>query len=265
MSEERSETENEIVVESTEATIEAGTEEIEKPSGEDEIQDAEKESKPETEQKPEDPAESKEKDTEKPKRKTRAQKRIERQQKRIKELEDALAQKKQEPEDEVSIDDFDTYDEYEEALKKREGEAGQKVEAPKPDPRIGYLLEDGAEVYDDFEAAVTANDLVISQDLLEEILESDKAPEVAYYLAGNKKEAESISNMAPRQIAREVAKIELKLSGKPKPKIKTDAPPPIDPVSGTSSNAKSIDDDDLSFEEHEKMLNESKRSSNGWL
>lgn len=87
--------------------------------------------------------------------------------------------------------------------------------------------------YPDIEAKVF-NDptLPMSQEMAETIMESEKGPEIAYYLASNREQAQRIRSMAPLAAAMEIGRIEAKLS-LPKPRTETKAPPPPSTVKGT--------------------------------
>lgn len=67
------------------------------------------------------------------------------------------------------------------------------------------------------------------------ILEAgEKAPLVAYYLAKNPRAASDLNAMSPLEAAREIGRIEGKVSA-PKPKTATSASPPIAPLKGGAS------------------------------
>jgi len=205
-------------------------------------------------------------EAEKKPKKTRSQRRIERQQDTIKELEAKLEKKESTPvveKEELDIDDFENYDEYEEALEKQEEKSTEPeeegTELTQRDKDIGYLFEDGAEEYEDFDKLVGADDLAISQDMLSEIIDSDKSVDLAYHLATHKDKAKEIAGMTPSKMRRELIKIELSLNNeKPKLVRQSKAPEPISPVTGISIKGKSLNDDDLSFEEHSRLLEEAR-------
>jgi len=204
----------------------------------------------------------KEEAEEKPKKKSRAQRKIERQNRELKAKNERIAELESKPaakEDTTVIDsdDYENYDDYLEALASQEEEKPEKEE-PKleEDSRVKDLFDDGNEDYDDFDEKVRDKDLIVSEDLLNEIFEADNPSEVAYYLANNKKLSEKLSSMTPREIAKEVTKIELKLETKPAKSVQvSNAPEPITPLEGNSTKKKSLDDDNLSFEDHEALLN----------
>ena len=86
-----------------------------------------------------------------------------------------------------------------------------------------------------------------SQALVEELQSSDVGPALAYQIAKNPQLANSLSQLSPREVAREVGRLEAKVS-LPNPNRTTKAPPPLKSVAGgaaapadLSSLAKSMD------------------------
>jgi len=203
---------------------------------------------------------------EKKPKKSRAQRKIERQNRELKQANERIAELESKPQAKedapiLDADDFEDYDEYLEALASQDEEpkpkeAEKKEEKPQADNRIDDMFEDGIEDHEDFDKLVRDKDLKISEPLLNEILEAENPSDVAYYLATNKELSEKISSMTPRQIAKEVVKIELILEDKPQKSVQVSkAPEPITPLEGNSSKQKSLNDDNLSFEDHEALLN----------
>ena len=212
----------------------------------------------------------------KPKKKSRTQRRIERVTRENADLREQLADQSnaEDKPEELNIDDFEDYDEYITALAEQETKVKKK---PKVDAKkqvnkgiLNDTLEDGNEDYDDFEELVRANDLALTGDILEEVLESEIASDILYHLASNKDETREIAGMTPRARQKALMKIELSLESKEnatvKKKIKSSAPEPITPVNGDSSKPVSLDDDELPFGEYEKEFNRQQAShkSNGW-
>lgn len=247
-------------------------------------------------------AETPKKDEFKPKKKSRAQRRIEAQQRTIKELRAKLEaqQSQQKPEvkpvenknseSEPDVDDFDSYEDYLEALEKYE--ASLENTAPVPDTkqkevqtdekqgkqdvdthfadRIAEVLNEGKQEFADFEKVVMKDDLPLSQELLNEVIESDYAPEILYKLGGNPKMSEELSLLSqtdPERLKREIVKLEVKLeeeeNGQTQTKKITKAPEPINPVEGTSALSKSVDDEDLSFNEYEELMKKKQNQERG--
>ena len=89
----------------------------------------------------------------------------------------------------------------------------------------------------------------ISDEVADLIMTSDMGTKVAYHLGQNHAEARRISQMTPVEAARELGRLEAKLSAPPpKPKT-TKAPPPIDPVQG---GAGGVDPEKMDFRAYEK-------------
>ena len=73
---------------------------------------------------------------------------------------------------------------------------------------------------------------------------SEIGPDVIYWLGNNPKEAARISNLPPILQAREIGKIEVKLTSNPPVKKTSTAPAPIAPVAARSSGSPSYDTTD---------------------
>jgi hypothetical protein len=80
--------------------------------------------------------------------------------------------------------------------------------------------------------------------MAETIKASDLGPDLAYWLGTNPKEADRISRLSPLMQAREIGKIEVKISNAPVQKRTTSAPAPISPIAARSSNNSSYDTTD---------------------
>ena len=216
---------------------------------------------------------------EKPKKQrkpSRAERRIRAQQERIKELEKKVSEnekaeeKPKEKPQEPNIDDFETYEEYEEELNKyeeslndRESDSS-KEEAPKQETtldqnEINMVLEDGIEKYDDFKEVVLDDTLPLTEEALSLAIESDKAEDILYYIGIHKDYAEEIAGLSGMALAKEIGKLEVLVDKEVKKsgKKQTKAPEPIKPVDGGGVTPKTMDDDDISYEEYEKLLNKS--------
>lgn len=94
--------------------------------------------------------------------------------------------------------------------------------------------------YADFDEVVLDPSVPITAQVANIIRGSDNAADIAYYLGKNRAEALSIAQMHPLSAAREIGRIEAKLSA-PKPRTETKAPPPITPGKASGSGAKSPD------------------------
>lgn len=96
--------------------------------------------------------------------------------------------------------------------------------------------------YADFDAVmnVARNGEIVGQAISEMILESDIPHDLAYHLGKNPEQARALSNMNPVQAAREIGRIEARLS-LPKAKTQSTAPDPINPVRGNARTPKNPD------------------------
>ena len=189
-------------------------------------------------------------------------------QKRIKELEGNNSD--QEVKEPVESD-FDTYDQYLDALDKYDSTAETKEPAKdsendkQKDTSTDNTLTDSQrsamEVIretigsaenkpGDFEAIALNPEVPITGEMLEALAECDDPAKVMYHLGKNKDTAESIANKSPAQQMREIAKLDLTVKvSPPKPVKTTNAPDPISPVNGSEQQTKS--DSEMSFAEFE--------------
>ena len=104
--------------------------------------------------------------------------------------------------------------------------------------------EEARTKYDDFEQVAYNPKLPITDVMAETIRASDVGPDVAYYLGANPKEADRISRLPPFLQAKELGKIEVRLTDNPPVKRTTSAPAPITPVTARSGNNPSFDTTD---------------------
>lgn len=162
------------------------------------------------------------------------------------------------PKDKPSSDQFQTYDAYLEALADWKAEAkfaevqnrqreqtakqAEQEELRTRQEKQSDLLRNGEAKYEDFEEKVTSDKHVYSQPAYLAILESDISHDLIYHLASNPEEAEAISKLSPYAQAKEIGKLEDKLSSKP-PKQISKAPDPIKPVTAGKANDGKISDD----------------------
>jgi uncharacterized protein YozE (UPF0346 family) len=177
-----------------------------------------------------------------------------------------------------SADDFENHADYLEALtdwkleqKEKAKEAAKKADdlksnyqkaIEKHNERVGEFKKaqaDYEEVISDF--IEEHGDLKFSIALEDSILASDVGPQLVYHLAKNKEELDRINALSPLAAAREIGKIEARLSKKSQPlaeKKHSKAPRPIEPVNTGrgSSIRKSIYDESLSQSEYEQLRKE---------
>lgn len=107
-------------------------------------------------------------------------------------------------------------------------------------------VDKGAEKYDDFAEVALDPSVPISEVMAEAIAESDVGVELAYHLGKNRTEAARIAALGPVAAARELGKLEAKLTAAP-PIRSTSAPAPITPVKGAAKTEK--DPSDMSSKE----------------
>ena len=96
--------------------------------------------------------------------------------------------------------------------------------------------EQAREEYDDYDAVAHAEDLPVTREMGMALLESEIGPKILYWLGQNPKEAARIAQMSPLSQAREIGKIETRLSANPPVKKVSNAPEPIKPVGSRSSS-----------------------------
>ena len=153
------------------------------------------------------------------------------------------------PKEMPSIDNFESTDAYAEALALRKAEElvaqrDRQKEQAEVVEAYSEREEKARDKYDDFEDVVYNPKLRITDVMAETIQYSDLGPDLAYWLGSNPKEAERISRLAPILQAREIGKIEVRLSDNPPVKKSTSAPTPISPVTARSSGSPSHDTTD---------------------
>lgn len=108
--------------------------------------------------------------------------------------------------------------------------------------------------YDDFDEVV--GELQPNSPLVVALMEAENGEDVAYYLGKNLKEAHRIIALSPLSQIREIGKIEAKLlADPPKPKTPSQAPAPINPLTGTGSVSKDAPSDADSIGEWMKKRN----------
>ena len=165
---------------------------------------------------------------------------------------------------------FDDYDKYVDALtdyktdqklaqwKREEAQKSQDASVQEKDAKLRQNIDKGYEKYEDFEDVAMDPGVPITPMIADILSESEIPADVAYYLGKNRPEAVKISRMTPIAAAREIAKIEVKLSAEPPPetppnKQTTTAPAPINPISsGSATPGKPLED--MSMKEYEAEM-----------
>lgn len=179
------------------------------------------------------------------KRLAREQRKWEREQ----QLKQAETQVRSTPRELPSVDQFDSPEAYAEVLALRKAEEliyQRDVQKQKAviDDTYAEREEEARNKYDDFEQVAYNPNLPITDAMAETIKTSDLGPDLAYWLGSNPKEATRISRLSPLMQAREIGKIEVKLSTAPIQKRTTSAPTPVSPIVARSSNNPSYDTTD---------------------
>ena len=153
-------------------------------------------------------------------------------------------------------DQFTTTEDYLEALaeykadqkfaeltqkqKDAERETKYKSEVERQNERKSEMIQTGERKYDDFEEVVANARTEISEPAYLSILETENAADIVYHLAKNPAEADRIASLSPYAQAKEIGKLEDKLSSKP---VKlSNAPAPMTPAKGSQSITKTIED-----------------------
>jgi hypothetical protein len=144
---------------------------------------------------------------------------------------------------------FESVDAYADALATRKAEellAKREVDRQKLDLLEAYQdrEEEARGKYEDFEQVAYNPKLPITSVMAETIQASDIGPDLAYYLGTNPREADRISKLSPFIQAKEIGKLEAKISSAPILKKTTSAPPPIAPISGRGTGSPSHDTTD---------------------
>lgn len=88
-------------------------------------------------------------------------------------------------------------------------------------------VEDAREVIADFDQAMKEMDGVqVRNEVIEEIMSSDKSALISYHLAKNPSKLEALNSMSGRELAREMGRLEATVK-MPEAKKQTSAPPPL--------------------------------------
>lgn len=119
-------------------------------------------------------------------------------------------------------------------MSKSQSEAVNRVLVQKTQDDFRERLETFSDKHDDFQELVEEVAPLIKGAALDSLIESKHGPEIIYHLAKNPEEAERISNMSPLAAAREIGRIEERLSTKTV-KRTTSAPAPGKTVTGNAS------------------------------
>lgn len=139
------------------------------------------------------------------------------------------------------VDQFESPEAYAEALAMKRAEEMlhqrdlQKQQAVIEDS-YAEREEEVRNKYDDFDQVAYNPQLRVTDVMAETIKSSDMGPDLAYWLGSNPKEADRISRLSPLLQAREIGKIEAKITAEPFQKKTSSAPEPIRPVTARAAN-----------------------------
>ena len=153
------------------------------------------------------------------------------------------------PSYDLSPDQFDTYEDYADALAERKAEELLvKRETAKQTQALQeqyYEREETArDRYDDFDQVAYNPNLPVTDVMAQSIQASDVGPDVLYWLGTNPKEANRISRLGPILQAKEIGKIEASLTSAPPVRKSSTAPAPIAPVTPRASGGSVYDTTD---------------------
>jgi hypothetical protein len=145
--------------------------------------------------------------------------------------------------------DYESAQQYAEALAERKAhELLAQREAARQQAAIveAYqeLEETARDKYADFQQVAYNPNLPVTDVMAQTIQASEIGPDVIYWLGSNPKEAARISQLSPILQAREIGKIEARLTSDPPVKKTSSAPAPIAPVAARTTGGASYDTTD---------------------
>lgn len=181
------------------------------------------------------------------KRLAREQRKWEREQ--AQRLAERESQQRTAPPADLSPEQFETYDDYAEALAERIAEEKlAKREAARQQQALLEQYHDREETardkYDDFDQVAYNPELPVTEVMAQSIQASEVGPDVLYWLGVNPKEAERISRLSPILQAKEIGKIEATMASNPPVRKTSTAPAPIAPVTARSNGTPRYDTTD---------------------
>jgi hypothetical protein len=161
-------------------------------------------------------------------------------------LRQATTEKPAAPQDKPTPDRFQTTEEYVEAVSawtaerviseqitKRAQQDEARRQQADAETRTHAWSDAEAEAedrYDDYLTVTRNPALQINNSMLEVIQQSDVGPDLAYFLGKNPAEAERIAKLSPLVAAKELGKLETKISAKSVAKSAPALPDPIEPI-----------------------------------
>ncbi len=157
---------------------------------------------------------------------------------------------KQRESDEPVRDQFGTYEEFIEARAewkatkaadktlreaiKRDEQESIRAEQEKTNQQWSKRIDSARDEIDDFDEICSESEATVTPHMSSAIMESDRGPHIAYYLAKNPEEAERIAKLSPSKQMAAIVNLEEKVA---KPvKTPSKAPEPIKPVGKSASS-----------------------------
>lgn len=163
------------------------------------------------------------------------------------------------------IDDYNNFDEYVQAkaeyisdqrIEKTLAEREQRQQAERAQAERAKTVEQWQQRLEkatveipDFEEVLSSSAVPMTAIMQDAIMESEKGPQLAYYLANNADEASKIAGMSPRGAILALGRIEERLAN-PTANRTTSAPPPLTPIGSSGKVAKAPEE--MSQAEFEK-------------
>lgn len=132
------------------------------------------------------------------------------------------------------------YESLKQADAQKVAKEAEQSEASRVSERQTELIEEGERKYDDFEDVVKSDKNNYSRAAFLAILESDNKADIVYHLAKHPEEAAKIAALPAYAQAKEIGKLEDRLSAKA-PTKSSNAPSPVTPISGSKAMTKSYE------------------------
>jgi hypothetical protein len=176
---------------------------------------------------------------------------------------DAKPEPAAEPKDKPILENFESYQDFTEAMADWTYEKGENAKAAKAieseqtanQAKFGARLREGEAKHDDFKEVVNQPNLAINDTMIEAMMDADNPDEIAYHLGKNPDEAIRISSLSAAAAGREIGKLDVTLAApapkaEPAPKRTTNAPPPIEPVNTGAGDITRKDPNNMSMDEY---------------
>ncbi len=167
-------------------------------------------------------------------------------------------------------DDFESDSDWMDALEKRIeenltvklSERDQAAKDAEMARTIRTVTEKSREKYEDYDEVALDQSVPVTKEMFDAAM-GDTLGDVLYFLGKNKDEAHRIANLTPIQQAKEIGRIEAKVTAAPtKTKTKTETPTPPKTVGGGGSPPpKSVND--MTYEERKKKWESDRRKHYG--